>query len=116
MGKLLVDKLRAICAEKEEKGQLWYAFYFAVMIALQFNPMADERNRVVHFKRLIGAGIIQNVDVARRTSNFSCWFILFIISFVIIFSLKFQLIIRPEIVLKMILKSKIQKTLKLNMF
>lgn len=87
MGKLLVDKLRAICAEKEEKGQLWYAFYFAVMIALQFNPMADERNRVVHFKRLIGAGIIQNVDVARRTSNFSCWFILFIISFVIIYLL-----------------------------
>lgn len=82
-----IDKICSVCAGKEEKGQLWYASYFATMIALMFNPMADTRNSVIHFKRLIGEGIIQNVDVARRTSNFSCWFMLFIVAFVVIYFL-----------------------------
>ena len=83
MGRQFIDKIRSVSIEGRAKGQLWYASYFAMMIAVLFNPMDDTKNNVVQFKRLIGQGIMQNVDVARRTSNFSCWFMLFIVIFAI---------------------------------
>lgn len=82
MGRQFIDKIRSVSIEGRAKGQLWYASYFAMMIAVLFNPMEDKRNSVIQFKRMIGQGIMQNVDVARRTSNFSCWFMLFIVTFV----------------------------------
>lgn len=83
MGRRFIDKISSLYIESRAKGQLWYASYFALMIAMLFNPMEEKRNSVIRFRRMIGQGIIQNVDVSRRTSNFSCWFMLFIVIFVI---------------------------------
>lgn len=51
--------------------------YFAVSTVLFFNPLDALRNEVIHFTRTFGQGMVWNVDVSRRTSNFLLWFALF---------------------------------------
>ncbi len=88
-----ITKFEVICkqfmddySKKKHKGFLW-ALYFAVSLVLLYNPVDNIRTKVIDFKRVIGYGLIFDVDVARRISNFSYWIIAFSISFVLIYML-----------------------------
>lgn len=69
--KLLVSEFEA------SRMGLLYAVCFAVTLVFLFNPMDEARTQVQSFKRVIGAGMLSNVDVSRRISSFSCWFLFF---------------------------------------
>ena len=53
--------------------------YFAVSTVLIFNPINSNRNEIVQFSRVLGNGMMWNVDVSRRIVNFYLWFALFAI-------------------------------------
>ena len=72
---------------KEKKQGFSYALFFAVSLMLSYNPIDSIRTEVIDFKRVMGAGIIANVDVSRRISNFSRWFIIFGIVFLLLYML-----------------------------
>lgn len=69
---------------KEKKGIL-YAIYFSMFFSLFYNPL--KFINVVRFNRIIGAGIISDVDVTRRITNFKILFIFFFLSFIFFFAL-----------------------------
>lgn len=71
----------------EKKQGIWYAVFFSVSFTLLVNPLDSIQNEVNNFKRVIGAGLIQNMDVSERISNFNRWFFLFAVSFVLFFLL-----------------------------
>lgn len=62
-----------------------YGIYAAVSVVLIYNPLDSERNKVVDFKRVIGAGIVANVDVSRKTGSFMLWFLGLAIAFAVVF-------------------------------
>ena len=70
-----------------KKQGIWYAAYFSVSFTLLYNPINGVRNEVTEFNRVIGNALAENVDVSKRVSNFSHWFILFGVSFVLFFLL-----------------------------
>lgn len=87
MKELLRKKMQKLHINMGKKGQLWYSIYFAITLCLLFNPLEQNRNEITSFKRLIGPGVLQNVDVAKRVSNFSVWFLIFAITFIVIYIL-----------------------------
>ena len=70
-----------------KKQGIWYAVYFSVSFILIYNPIHAVRNEVTEFNRVIGNALAGNVDVSKRVNNFSHWFILFGVSFVLFFLL-----------------------------
>ena len=73
--------------QAEKKIGIWYAIYFAVSLVLIYNPLDRIRNEVTEFARVIGIGIVENVDVSKRVNNFNMWFIIFAITFILFYLL-----------------------------
>ena len=68
--------------QAEKKAGLPYAAFFAVIVAMLFNPLASARNQMTKFSRVIGTGVVSGVDVSKRVSNFYVWYLLFGLAFV----------------------------------
>ena len=81
------EKLLETFLITEKKQGFLYALYFAVYLVLLFNPMDSVRTEVTEFKRVIGAGIVHGVDVSKRISNFSFWFIYLAVLFILFYLL-----------------------------
>lgn len=74
------------CFKKtDKKNGMLYALYCAESIVMIYNPLDSIRTEVTEFGRIIGAGLSAGVDVSKRTSNFSHWFIYFSITFCLCF-------------------------------
>lgn len=73
------------CTHKK-KGVL-YATYFSTSFALFYNPLEQTRNEVSEFKRVIGTGLADNVDVSKRIANFNGWFVLLGVLFILFWML-----------------------------
>ncbi len=71
----------------EQKKGFWYAVFFSVYTVMMFNPLETVRNEAEKFDRVIGAGLNAGIDVSKRVSNFSCWFIFLTILFVMYYLL-----------------------------
>ncbi len=83
-----VYRFEILCSSfklSEKKQGFWYAVFFAVSLVLFVNPLANIQNEVNEFKRVIGKGIMHDVDVSRRISNFNHWIFLFAVSFMLFF-------------------------------
>ena len=76
----MLSIIREIRDTKDKEGLL-YAIYFSLSLTLCVNPLAVTGNKVTKFKRVIGIGIINNIDVSRRIGNFFCWFLIFVVTF-----------------------------------
>ncbi len=72
---------KAFQISKKKQGT-WYALFGAFSLALLYDPLYPAENKVIHFKRVIGSGIIADVDVSRRIHHFYYWFLLFTIAFI----------------------------------
>lgn len=81
------EKLYKAYLGSEKKHGLPYAIYFSVSLILLFNPLNKIRNEVMEFDRSIGGALIANEDVSQRTKNFSLWFWIFAIAFVLFYLL-----------------------------
>lgn len=68
-----------------QKQGFWYAIYFSLFFINFYNPLLD--TGVTKFNRVIGEGVILNVDVSKRITNFKILFILFGILFILFFIL-----------------------------
>lgn len=68
-----------------QKYNFWYAIYFSVFFSLFYNPLNSMK--VTKFNRIIGDGIIADVDVVKRIRNFNILFVLFILLFILFFLL-----------------------------
>ena len=55
----------------------WFSIYFSIFFSLFYNPLLVRINKVTKFNRIIGMGIISDVDVTKRIRNFSVWFFIF---------------------------------------
>lgn len=82
-----VEKIYKCYINTEKKQGFLYALYFSVYTVLFFNPLKDIRNEVTEFNRVMGGGFNDGVDVSKRISNFSYWFIFLAITFVLYFLL-----------------------------
>ncbi len=83
-----VYRFEILCSSfklSEKKQGFWYAVFFAISLVLFVNPLANIQNEVNEFKRVIGKGIVHDVDVSRRISNFNHWIFLFAVSFMLFF-------------------------------
>lgn len=69
-------------SEGKKQGFL-YALYFSIYLALFFNPVDPVHTEVTVFKRVIGIGLIDGIDVSKRIRNFNCWFICLAVLFVL---------------------------------
>ncbi|WP_027203384.1 hypothetical protein [Butyrivibrio fibrisolvens] len=76
------EKISLVFIENKKIG-LPYALYFAFWTVLLYNPLDSANTDVVSFKRVIGSGLINGVDVSRRISNFNHWFVSFGIAFIL---------------------------------
>ena len=77
-----IERLCIAIKFKKFKQAFWYALYFSIYTILTINPINSAHTKVDLFKRIIGPGIINGVDVSKRISNFSRWFLGFIIIFI----------------------------------
>ena len=84
---LRIEELYDVFKNSETKKGFSYALYFSVSLVLIYNPLEEIRNEMTEFGRVIGAGVAANVDVSKRISNFSRWFILFAVSYVLFYLL-----------------------------
>ena len=64
-----------------QKQGFWYAIYFSLFFINFYNPLLDIG--VTKFNRVIGEGVLLNVDVSKRIVNFKMLFIFFGILFVL---------------------------------
>lgn len=71
----------------EKKQGFWFAIYFSVFFSLFYNPLSDRINGVTKFNRIIGIGIISDIDVSKRIRNFSIWFFVFLLYYIIFYIL-----------------------------
>lgn len=78
----LGDLMSAFTSAEKKKG-FAAAFYFSVSLVLLYNPLETIRTKVSDFSRVMGAGLMANVDVSKRTGNFNHWFLFFIVCFVL---------------------------------
>ena len=78
---VVIEKLIEAWKNEHSTKSLPYAIYFAVTLVFVFNPLESKRIEVNSFERVIGKGISENVDVVRRISNFSQWFVYFAVAF-----------------------------------
>ncbi len=69
---------------KRPRGYI-YALYFSLNLIFLFDPLED--TAVTGFGREIGAGYIAGYDVTHTIRNFTCWFLLFALFYVIYFLL-----------------------------
>lgn len=69
-------------SEGKKQGFL-YALYFSIYLALFFNPVDPAHTEVTVFKRVIGIGLSDGIDVSKRIRNFNCWFICLAVLFVL---------------------------------
>ncbi len=69
----------------EKKRGIWYAIYFSTYFTLLYNPLEKLKNEVIEFKRNIGMGIIENINVSRVINNFNSWFFIFTVFFISFF-------------------------------
>lgn len=74
---------------KEEiiKKDIVLSLYLSLLVLLLFNPIEKEKNKVVNFNRTFGEGVLANWDCSILIHNFYFWFILFIISFILILAI-----------------------------
>lgn len=84
---LNIEKIVKNFLHAEKKKGFLYALYFSVHTVLLFNPIDTIRTEATEFFRVMGVGFNAGVDVAKRTSNFSHWFIYFAIAFALYFLL-----------------------------
>lgn len=75
------EKLYQTYKNSEKKQGLWYAVYFAVFFSLLFNPLEPSLTNVTKFSRIIGAGLIEDIDVSKLINNFNTWFMMFVLAF-----------------------------------
>lgn len=80
-----VEKMVHALSVSTHKGSFLYAFFYASSLTLIFNPLDHANNEVVEFNRVIGMGILDNMDVSRRISNFQQWFLYFAVFFVLFY-------------------------------
>ena len=71
----------------KEGKSFWYAMYLSVTFILMYNPIEPGKMEVKDFERIIGSGLIQNIDVSRRIGNFHFWILLFAVFFCLFFLL-----------------------------
>lgn len=76
------EKLWYVFRNTEKKAGLSCAIFFAAMTTMLFNPMDPIRNQMQEFGRVMGHAVVGNIDVAKRTSNFNTWFLLFALTFI----------------------------------
>ena len=84
---VVIEKLIETWKNEHSTKGILYAIYFAVTLVFCFNPLESKRIEVNSFNRVIGKGISENVDVARRISNFSQWFVYFVVTFTLFYLL-----------------------------
>ena len=84
---LNIERLYTCFIHTEKKTGFLYALYFSVCTAFLFNPIGAARTKATEFTRVMGSAFNNGVDVAKRTSNFSHWFICFATVFVLYFLL-----------------------------
>ena len=82
-----IEKLLGKFLGSKEREGFLTALYFSVSSVLLYNPLEAISIEVSKFSRVIGAGLIANVDVSKRTGNFNHWFILFAAAFVLFYLL-----------------------------
>lgn len=82
-----IEKILKTFRIVEKKRGILYALYFSVYTVLIFNPLDTIRSEVTAFSRIIGAGINAGVDVSKRISSFSQWFIYFAVLFILFYML-----------------------------
>lgn len=82
-----IENLVKTFRQADHKISFLYGLYYGFSVTLAFNPLDNSNIEVVSFKRVIGDGILGNVDVSRRISNFNHWFILFAVSFILFYLL-----------------------------
>lgn len=82
-----VEKLIFACKKGYSGISVAYALFFSVSLIFVFNPVDAIRTRVKSFDRVMGAGLINNVDAARRISNFNHWYIFFAVAIILFYAL-----------------------------
>ena len=81
-----IEKLIDVYKKSDDRSKgIPYAIYFASMFALLFNPLDKLRNAVTEFNRVIGHGLVYDVDVLKRVDNFYQWFIIFAAVFILFY-------------------------------
>ena len=73
--------------KERRKRSILPALYFTIKLLFQVNPLELSRLCVQKFNRIIGIGIIADVDVVRRISNFYFWFAGFALFFCLFYLL-----------------------------
>lgn len=82
-----IKKLYTAYKNSERKKGFLYALYFSVFFTLLVNPLGGRLNQVSKFKRVIGQGLAHNTDISKRINNFSLWFLIFGIAYIIFYLL-----------------------------
>ena len=82
-----IERLLASCKKGKERKALPHALYFSVSFALLCNPLERSRNSVTGFDRIMGQGIMLDVDVTKRIGNFYLWLAVFAASFALFYLL-----------------------------
>lgn len=71
---------------KNRKNGVWlYALYFSLLTVFSQNPIAETHTQLLDFKRIIGHGVDEGVDVSRRIANFNWWFLCLAGSYIVFF-------------------------------
>lgn len=80
-----IEKIIEEFTQSEKKKGFLHAVYFATTLVLLFNPLDPKRTTVESWDRIIGYGIIQDIDVSRRISNFYQWMLLYGITLILFY-------------------------------
>ncbi|GEM_PF-1376703 len=86
---------RGLRSALKRRGAAGALFFSALLIRLQ-NPLEAVRLSMSGFDRQIGSGVLANVDVSRRISQFSRWFLFFAVFFALFYLLANGLEARAE--------------------
>lgn len=81
------ETLYTCFANSDRKQGILYACYFSFYMALLYNPLESSGAAVTKFQRVIGTGLNRGIDVSRRISNFSRWFVYFGVVFILFYLL-----------------------------
>ena len=82
-----IESLIKTFSEPGKKKGLPYAIYFALSLVSLYNPIDVSRTSVDSFDRVIGIGLINNIDPSKRNANFNHWFLYFAVSLVLLYLL-----------------------------
>ncbi len=81
IGLLKIEELVAEYRQQFTPKSIIWALVVSVSVMLSFNPLQSENVLVDSFSRIIGIGMISDVDIDKIISNFMCFFFLFAILF-----------------------------------